>query len=120
MWHWIPACAGMNGGRGMLATGCRGCDIPARRKCATDRLAPIELAAARADPDPAANVGSDHGTVGYLHRLLARRASTHDHDRAVDRSLLFGGDQLADIALPLLHDVLGGLEGGRPPHRAEG
>src|SRR4029453_1432331 len=61
-----------------------------------------------------------NGTVDRLHRLLDRRAGVTDRDRAVDRSLLFGGDKLADIALPLLHDVLGGLESGRPHPRAEG
>jgi hypothetical protein len=38
----------------MLATGCRGCDIPARQNCATDRLVLIELSPARTDPDPTA------------------------------------------------------------------
>src|SRR5262245_32723071 len=102
-----------------LATPCRGCDIRARRKSATDRPALIELSRVRADRLSLHTWERRHGSFGHLYRLPDHWSVDHDRDRAVDRSILFADGEPADISFLVLRHVLVGLAGRGPHHRAE-
>src|SRR5258705_6247136 len=64
--------------------------------------------------------GATHGSVACLSRLPGHWPVDNDRDRTVDRPLLFADRQPADLADPVLCDVLDGVEGCGPHHRAEG
>src|SRR6267142_267405 len=64
--------------------------------------------------------GATHGSVACLYRLPGHWPDDHDRDWTVDRPLLFADRQPADLADPVLCDVLVGVESCGPHHRAEG